>query len=34
VLEETLLAFAGALDLNVKPGRAAARTTKPAEGTS
>ena len=30
VLEEALLAFASALDLNVKPGRAAAPTRKPA----
>jgi DNA-binding transcriptional ArsR family regulator len=30
VLEETLLAFAGALELNVKPGRAAAPPGKPA----
>jgi DNA-binding transcriptional ArsR family regulator len=29
VLEETLLAFAGALDLNVKSGRAAARKLTP-----
>lgn len=29
VLEETLLAFAGALDLNVKPGRAVAPPGKP-----
>ena len=30
VLEEALLAFAGALDLNMKPGRAAAPAGKPA----
>jgi DNA-binding transcriptional ArsR family regulator len=30
VLEETLLAFAGALDLNMKPGRSAAPIRKPA----
>jgi len=34
VLEEALLAFASALDLNVKPGRAGAPTLKPAERRS
>jgi DNA-binding transcriptional ArsR family regulator len=34
VLEEALLALAGALDLNVRPGRAGSPTPKPAERTS
>jgi DNA-binding transcriptional ArsR family regulator len=34
VLEEALLALAGALDLNVRPGPATAPTPKPAERTS
>ena len=34
VLEEALLAFASALDLNVAPGRAKAPTLKPAERRS
>ena len=34
VLEEALLAFASALDLNVAPGRAGAPTAKPVEGKS
>jgi DNA-binding transcriptional ArsR family regulator len=34
VLEEALLAFAGALDLNMKPGRAQAPARKPAPGRS
>src|SRR5215469_8012192 len=34
VLEEALLALASALDLNVKPGPAAAPTSKPAERKS
>jgi DNA-binding transcriptional ArsR family regulator len=34
VLEETLLALAGALDLNVIPGRARVPTAKPAERKS
>ncbi len=34
VLEEALLAFASALDLNMKPGRAETAAPKPAEGKS
>ena len=34
VLEEALLAFAGALDLNMMPGRAGASPLKPAERRS
>lgn len=34
VLEEALLAFAGALDLNVKPGRAEPPAGQPAPGKS